>query len=83
MRLRIYRTFSWRNESKTLGGPAQWALDHHDELQYESHGAWKPIDIVEAFKPEHPEQSEEFQEQQKLSKAICDFVINDMPRLVR
>lgn len=59
MRLRIYRTFRWEPGpgERVIGAPAQLTLASRDELQYETEdGAWRPVDIVEAEKPEHPDE---------------------------
>lgn len=59
MELRIHRTWSYVVDNHgRLGGPLQYKLVHHDELQYKDQSwssVWRPVPIVEAEKPMHPD----------------------------
>lgn len=82
MQLRIYRTYSWQLaipfSQTVIGGSNPMELVAHDQLQYtENYGSvnvqWKPVPIVEAEKPEHPNdkrQREHFEKMQRNFKEI-------------
>ena len=61
MKLRIYRTWTWQIACSPMeviyGGPNPMKLVAHDQLQYFCGDLWVDIEIVEAEKPLHPNES--------------------------
>ena len=65
MELRIFRTFDWviavPASEVLLGGRNPMKLKHADELQWRpvtGFGEWRTVPIVEADKPEHPDEKD-------------------------
>lgn len=82
MEIRIFRSWSYvPDRNGRLGGPTQYVLVHHDQLQYreQSWMDWKPVPIEEGEKPMHPDDIERRKDLQEiddiLSKAIADGTI--------
>jgi hypothetical protein len=76
--LRIYRTWSWKiavpASEIRYGGKNPMQLVAHDELQFfsEASGEFAPIPIIEAEKPEHPDEKEDRKRNEEISRAMED-----------
>jgi len=87
--LRIYRTFSWKcllpSSEIRYGGKNPLTLVAHDELQFfhEASGSWVAIPIVEAEKPEHPDDREQRKRNEEMSKAFDQSYSEIKAALVR
>jgi hypothetical protein len=76
MDLRIYRTWYWVNVSDRIGGQPELVLRHRDELQYCADGAWRPVHVEEAPKPENPEERRQ-REAMERNVAALDAALGD------
>lgn len=83
MELRIFRTFEWvvavPLSEVRLGGRNSMKLKHTDELQWRSvtgFGEWLAVPIVEADKPEHPDEKEARVRNEEMQAAV-DRMIAD------
>lgn len=73
MELRIFRSWSYvPDKNGRLGGPLQYVLVHHDQLQYKTKEMlnWKPVPIEEGEKPMHPDDIERKKSLQELDNII-------------
>lgn len=79
MELRIFRTWSYvPDKNGRLGGPIQYVLIHHDQLQYKEQGwmDWKPVPIVEGEKPMHPDDVERRKDMKEINDMLSNAIAN-------
>jgi len=79
MELRIYRTWRWVAAFEPMiGQKVPLRLEPMDELQYQEHpfAEWKPVPIVDAEKPEHPDEAESRRQNEEM-QAWVDRMIAD------
>lgn len=82
MDLRLYRTWHWQNVSDRIGGRPDLVLKSRDELQYrDSDGAWKPVPIEEAPRPENPEEVRRRKEAEAMVDALGPAIDAALDRL--
>lgn len=76
MELRIYRTWRWVAAwVPMIGQKVPMRLEPTDELQYRNHkNEWLPLPVVDAEKPEHPDEAESRRHNKEMQAAVDRLV---------